>query len=84
LYYNGYGLLHRKHYIDQRSLNEHKRGKNHKRRVKDTNEVPYSIEESERAAGLGTYVPPPAKRVCLDLMETESINITAATTIEED
>jgi hypothetical protein len=30
--------------------------------VKDTDEVPYSIEESERAGGLGTYEAPAAKR----------------------
>jgi bud site selection protein 20 len=55
-------LFRRKHYITSQALGEHKRGKVHKRRVKDTDEVPYSIEESERAGGLGTYEAPAAKR----------------------
>ncbi|XP_021944000.1 zinc finger protein 593 homolog [Folsomia candida] len=51
-----------KHYISQHALEEHRRGKVHKKRVKETEEVPYSVEESERAGGLGSYLPPPAKR----------------------
>jgi len=47
-----------KHFIDEHSLQEHIRGKVHKRRVKDLQIKPYSIEESERAAGLGSYVLP--------------------------
>lgn len=54
--------LDRKHYISQHALEEHRRGKVHKKRVKETEEVPYSVEESERAGGLGSYLPPPAKR----------------------
>jgi len=29
--------------------------------VKDTEEIPYSIEESEKAAGQGSYDPPPVR-----------------------
>jgi len=61
-----------KHFIAQQALEEHKRGKVHKKRVKDTEEVPYSIEESERAGGLGSYVAPPAKRPkpdCMDIVD---------------
>jgi len=65
----------RKHYITQQALDEHKRGKVHKKRVKETDEVPYSIEESERAGGLGSYVPPPAKRIKQDHMEAEPIKV---------
>jgi len=36
-------------------------------------EVPYSIEESERAAGLGSYTTPVAKKPRLQLIETETI-----------
>ncbi|CAG7723816.1 unnamed protein product [Allacma fusca] len=47
-----------KHYIDEIALQEHIRGKPHKKRVRDLQEKPYSIEESERAGGLGSYVVP--------------------------
>ncbi len=62
-----------KHYISEHALAEHKRGKVHKKRVKDTEKVPYSIEESERAGGLGTYAPPPAKRSKPDFMDAQEV-----------
>lgn len=51
-----------RHFIDKHSLDEHFRGKLHKRRVKDTEQIPYTIEESVKAAGQGSYLPPPIKR----------------------
>jgi bud site selection protein 20 len=35
------------------ALGSHRRSKVHKRRLKQLKETPYTIEESERAAGLG-------------------------------
>lgn len=44
-----------RHFIDEHSIKEHFRTKVHKRRLKALEDEPYSIEESERAAGLGSY-----------------------------
>ncbi|KAG0151106.1 hypothetical protein CROQUDRAFT_103934 [Cronartium quercuum f. sp. fusiforme G11] len=55
-------------FADQRSLDEHKRGKVHKRRVKALAEGPYSLEEAMRAAGLGVdnrQRPPPTASVAV-------------------
>jgi bud site selection protein 20 len=37
-------------------LTEHLKSKIHKRRLKHLEDEPYSIEESERAAGMGSYI----------------------------
>jgi hypothetical protein len=47
-----------RHFIDSHSLTEHDRSKAHKKRLKDLLETPYSIEESERAGGHGSYIIP--------------------------
>ncbi|GLG96117.1 Zinc finger protein 593 homolog-like Protein [Gryllus bimaculatus] len=44
-----------RYFIDDRSLKEHFRTKAHKRRLKDLETEPYTIEESERAGGLGSF-----------------------------
>ncbi|KAG0230691.1 hypothetical protein BGW42_000809 [Actinomortierella wolfii] len=41
-----------KHHIDKKSLDEHIRGKNHKKRLKILKDAPYTQEEADRAAGL--------------------------------
>jgi len=41
-----------RYFIDQISLSEHTKSKVHKRRLKLLKEVPYTIEEAERAAGM--------------------------------
>ncbi|KAF9356111.1 hypothetical protein BGX34_010094 [Mortierella sp. NVP85] len=41
-----------KHHINKESLEEHQKGKIHKKRVKVLKEVPYSQEEADAAAGL--------------------------------
>lgn len=56
-------------------MEEHRRSKGHKRRVKETDQVPYSIEESERAGGLGSYVPPPKKRAKPEFMEAQEVKV---------
>jgi len=57
-----YCLYCARHFIDAQSKSEHERGKVHKKRVKETKEVPYSIKESEKAGGLGSYTAPPKVR----------------------
>lgn len=44
-----------KYFIDNHSLEQHFRTKVHKRRLKALELEPYSIEESERAAGHGNF-----------------------------
>ncbi|XP_032900810.1 zinc finger protein 593 [Amblyraja radiata] len=58
-----------RYFIDQRSLKEHFRTKVHKRRLKKLREEPYTQEEAERAAGMGSYIP--AKKVKVKTQATE-------------
>lgn len=53
----------RRYFIDEQALTHHYRTKVHKRRLKALELEPYSIEESERAAGLGGNYIAPKKRV---------------------
>ncbi|KAM0688666.1 hypothetical protein COBT_000067 [Conglomerata obtusa] len=39
-------------FIDEKTLNGHKKTKPHKRRLKELKTTPYTIKESERCAGL--------------------------------
>lgn len=47
-----------KYFIDDTAMQAHFRTKVHKRRLKALELEPYSIEESERAAGAGSFVAP--------------------------
>lgn len=47
----------RRYFIDEKAMKEHFRTKVHKRRLKALEAEPYTIEESERAAGHGSFVP---------------------------
>uniref|UniRef100_T1PFR5 Zinc finger protein 593 homolog n=1 Tax=Musca domestica TaxID=7370 RepID=T1PFR5_MUSDO len=47
-----------KYFIDDNAMQTHFRSKVHKRRLKALEVEPYSIEESERAAGHGSYQKP--------------------------
>ncbi|XP_049734299.1 zinc finger protein 593 isoform X1 [Elephas maximus indicus] len=48
----------RRYFIDSANLRTHFRSKDHKKRLKQLSVEPYSQEEAERAAGMGSYVPP--------------------------
>ncbi|XP_003744015.1 zinc finger protein 593 [Galendromus occidentalis] len=52
-----------KHFISEKALREHLTSKPHKRRLKALEDEPYSIEESERAAGMGNYIMPKKRKV---------------------
>lgn len=57
------GGLHRclacaRYFIDSANLKTHFRSKDHKKRLKQLSVEPYSQEEAERAAGMGSYVQP--------------------------
>ncbi|XP_074642270.1 zinc finger protein 593-like [Tubulanus polymorphus] len=47
-----------KHFLDEKTLQTHFKSKPHKRRMKKLETEPYSQEEAERAAGMGSYVAP--------------------------
>ena len=44
-------------------MQKHFTSKVHKRRLKALEDEPYSIEESERAAGMGSYIPPKKRKM---------------------
>jgi len=60
-----------KHFIDGGAFNDHIKSKPHKRRMKALETEPYTIEESERAAGMGSYVQPKKRKI--DTMLPESV-----------
>merc|ERR1712127_340200 len=57
-----------RYFIDEHALSHHYRTKVHKRRLKALELEPYTIEESERAAGLGgSYHAPQKRRIVTQL-----------------
>lgn len=53
----------RRYFINDIALNDHFTTKVHKRRLKALELEPYSIEESERAAGKGSYIAPQKRKI---------------------
>ncbi|KAF6721839.1 Zinc finger protein 593 [Oryzias melastigma] len=47
-----------RYFVDMRSLKEHFKTKVHKKRLKQLKEEPYTQAEADRAAGMGSYIPP--------------------------
>ncbi|XP_076298093.1 zinc finger protein 593 homolog [Lasioglossum baleicum] len=52
-----------RHFINNTALTDHFTTKVHKRRLKALELEPYSIEDSERAAGKGNYVAPQKRKI---------------------
>lgn len=52
-----------KHFIDAKAFSDHVRGKPHKRRLNALKTEPYTIEESLRAAGMGSYIQPKKRKM---------------------
>merc|ERR1712141_982291 len=52
-----------KHFINERAFKDHIKGKPHKRRLHALETEPYTIEESERAAGMGSYIVPRKRKM---------------------
>merc|ERR1711976_194 len=52
-----------KYLIDQRAFQDHVKGKPHKRRLHALETEPYTIEESEGAAGMGSYRQPQKRKM---------------------
>lgn len=62
----------RRYFINQRALEDHFATKVHKRRLKALEIEPYTIEESERAAGHGNWVS--AKKRKIQTLTADNIN----------
>ncbi|CAG0914501.1 unnamed protein product, partial [Notodromas monacha] len=62
-----------RHFVDEFTLQHHLRSKVHKRRMKALEIEPYSIAESERAGGLGSYVAPAKRKMSNELYESNAI-----------
>lgn len=52
-----------RYFINDQALQEHFKTKVHKRRLKALELEPYSIEESERAAGFGSFKQPAKRKI---------------------
>ena len=52
-----------RYFIDQQALTEHFKTKVHKRRLKALEVEPYTVEESERAAGYGNFKAPSKRKI---------------------
>ncbi|KAL4712392.1 hypothetical protein ACJJTC_001553 [Scirpophaga incertulas] len=63
-----------RYFIDEHSLNEHFKTKVHKRRLKALELEPYSIEESERAAGLGSFKSPSKRKIVTQNSKTNDLD----------
>ena len=53
----------RKDFMDTNAFKAHIKSKPHKRRLHALKTEPYTIEESERAAGMGSYVKPGKRKM---------------------
>ncbi|KAI4470880.1 zinc finger protein [Holotrichia oblita] len=52
-----------RYFIDNQALQEHFRTKVHKRRLKALEVEPYTIEDSEKAAGFGSFIQPSKRKI---------------------
>ena len=67
-----------KDFIDNHAFQCHVKSKPHKRRLHALKTDPYTIEESERAAGMGSYVMPKKRKMETVLPEAVKDGITDA------
>ena len=56
-------FCYRKDFIDTNAFQAHIKSKPHKRRLHALKTDPYTIEEAERAAGMGSYVAPGKRKM---------------------
>ncbi|XP_014206485.1 zinc finger protein 593 homolog [Copidosoma floridanum] len=71
-----------RYFIDQKALEDHFRTKVHKRRLKALELEPYTIKDSERAAGQGSFVLP-KKRKIETLRTEDDINKDSSMKVDE-
>ncbi|XP_060530764.1 zinc finger protein 593 homolog [Cylas formicarius] len=70
-----------RYFINSQALQEHFTTKLHKRRLKALQEEPYSIKDSERAAGLGSWKPPGKRKI--ESQQTDSDSVIKKTKVEQ-
>lgn len=63
-----------RYFINEQSLNEHFKTKVHKRRLKALELEPYSIEESERAAGHGSFKQASKRKIVTQYTEKTDVD----------
>lgn len=74
LYLLIYLYTHRRYFINREALKSHFKSKPHKKRLKSLELEPYTIEESERAGGLGSYIPPKKRKIETQPMDDETFD----------
>ncbi|XP_065345720.1 zinc finger protein 593 homolog [Cloeon dipterum] len=67
-----------RYFINDQALQEHFRTKVHKRRLKALELEPYSIEDSEKAAGLGNFQLPKKRKIATQGTEADDESIASA------
>lgn len=72
-----------RYFIDEQALKEHFKTKVHKRRLKALELEPYTIEESERAAGLGNYKLANKRKIVTQNTKVDVIDKDGDTILEE-
>ncbi|XP_023690450.1 zinc finger protein 593 [Paramormyrops kingsleyae] len=60
-----------RYFVDLKTMKEHFKTKVHKKRLKELRVEPYTQAEAERAAGMGSYVPPQSVHVQTQPVEEE-------------
>ncbi|KAG5856117.1 hypothetical protein ANANG_G00004620 [Anguilla anguilla] len=60
-----------RYFVDLKAMKEHFRTKVHKKRLKQLREEPYTQAEADRAAGMGSYIPPKTVEVQTQPVEEE-------------
>lgn len=63
-----------RYFIDDQALSEHFKTKVHKRRLKALELEPYTIEESERAAGFGSFKQAPKRKIITQNTKTDVVD----------
>ncbi|XP_037778060.1 zinc finger protein 593-like [Penaeus monodon] len=63
-----------RYFINREALKSHFKSKPHKKRLKSLELEPYTIEESERAGGLGSYIPPKKRKIETQPMDDETFD----------
>ncbi|XP_045503383.1 zinc finger protein 593 homolog [Colias croceus] len=71
-----------RYFIEDKALQEHFKTKVHKRRLKALELEPYTIEESERAAGFGNFKLPSKRKIVTQ--NTEVLDKDGDVVIDED
>lgn len=73
-----------RYFIDEKALADHFKTKVHKRRLKALELEPYSIEDSERAAGHGNFKQPTKRKIVTQNSGVEDITDHDGDIIVED